>query len=104
MKRTSLLGMVEKKPIAPTVVPAVQEPASEPQGKPPAATEEERVRVVVRLNLEAVEALEDITKQLRRETGRAVPLQRLMEEAVEDVLRKYERSAVVLPAPAKRGR
>lgn len=100
MKKTSLLGMVEKKPaqLAPVETPPVA------RAEPQSVADDERVRVVVRLNLEAVEALEDITKQLRRETGKAIPLQRLMEEAVADVLRKYGRSAVVLPAPAKRGR
>jgi len=100
MKKTSLLGMVEKKPaqLAPVEAPPVA------RAEPQSVADDERVRVVVRLNLEAVEALEDITKQLRRETGKAIPLQRLMEEAVADVLRKYGRSAVVLPAPAKRGR
>lgn len=98
-KRPSLLGMVQTKPAAPT-------PDREAEAAPAASTaaDVERMRVVVRLNLEAVEALEEITKDRRRETGKAFPIQRLMEEAVEDVLRKYGKSAVVLPAPAKRGR
>lgn len=100
MKKPSLMDMVQPK--APVAAPPPAAP--EPQRASPAASDDERVRVVVRLNLEAVEALEDITKQLRREAGRAVPMQKLMEEAVADLLRKYDRSAVVLPAPAKRPR
>ena len=92
-KRPSLMGMVEKKPAA---APA-EEPREAPQRAPASAAEAERMRVVVRLNIEAVEALEDIAKERRREEGRSVPLQRIMEEAVEDVLRKHGRSAVVLP-------
>lgn len=99
-KRPSLMGMVEKKPAS---TPA-DEPREAPQRAPASTAEAERMRVVVRLNIEAVEALEDIAKERRREEGRSVPLQRIMEEAVEDVLRKHGRSAVVLPAPTKRGR
>jgi hypothetical protein len=101
MKKPSLLSMVEKKPGSAPPAADVDQPAvvsAPPQG------DDERIRVVVRLNIEAVEAIEDISKELRRETGRAVPIQRLMEEAVSDLLKKYQRSAVVLPAPAKRSR
>lgn len=101
MKKPSLMGMVQSKP-SPALAPPPAPVA--PQTAPQAASDDERVRVVVRLNLEAVEALEDISKQLRREAGRAVPMQKLLEEAVADLLRKYDRAAVVLPAPAKRGR
>lgn len=66
--------------------------------------EEERARVVVRLNFEAVEALEDIARERRREEKRAVPIQRLLEEAVSDLLRKHGKPDVVLPAPAKRAK
>ena len=102
MKKPSLLNMVEKKPAAAPEAP--RGAASESDVAPSVAADAERMRVVVRLNIEAVEALEDISKQLRRDEGKAVPIQRLMEEAVSDLLRKYGRSAVVLPAPAKRGR
>lgn len=99
-KRPSLMGMVEKKPAAAPredPVPTVEKYAASP-------ADSERMRGVVRLNIEAVEALEDIARERRREEGRSVPLQRIMEEAVEDVLRKHGRSAVVLPAATKRGR
>ncbi len=102
-KRPSLLGMVEKKPAqaAPASDPAPQTEKGTVSAKP---LDDTRTRVIVRLNLEAVEALEEISRDMRRSTGRAVPIQRLMEEAVELLLRQHGKAAVVLPAPTKRGR
>lgn len=97
-KRPSLMNLVEKKPNA------APEPAKAAIPSESSAPADTRSRVVVRLNLEAVEALEEVSRDLRRTTGRAVPIQKLMEEAVEDLLRKHGKAAVVLPAPAKRAR
>jgi hypothetical protein len=57
-----------KKPAATPEAP--RGAASEPDVASPGAAEAERMRVVVRLNIEAVEALEDLSKQLRRDEER----------------------------------
>lgn len=98
-KRPSLMNMVERK--AADVQPANEETKDKISSQP---KDDTRSRVIVRLNLEAVEALEEVSRDLRRATGRAVPIQALMEEAVEDLLRKHGKAAVVLPAPTKRSR